>query len=88
MKNINAWLLTEGAHGMVSQVEGLAKALNVNFTHKKVVTNSFWNLVPPSITPTSKNTFNFSSIVEDLLTKKNPTVLISCGRKRLLSLIT
>ena len=35
MKNINAWLLTEGAHGMVSQVEGLAKALNVNFTHKK-----------------------------------------------------
>ncbi|MDC1256161.1 mitochondrial fission ELM1 family protein [Pelagibacteraceae bacterium] len=81
MKNINAWLLTEGAHGMVSQVEGLAKALNVNFTHKKVVTNSFWSLVPPSITPASKNTFNFSSIVEDLLTKKNPTVLISCGRK-------
>ena len=70
MKNINAWLLTEGAHGMVSQVEGLAKALNVNFTHKKVVTNSFWSLVPPSITPTSKNTFNFSSIIEDLLTKK------------------
>ena len=81
MKNINAWLLTEGAHGMISQVEGLAKALNVNFIHKKIVYNSFWSLIPPSISPTSRNTFNFSNIIEDNSANKNPTLLISCGRK-------
>jgi len=31
MKNINAWLLTEGAHGMISQVEGLAKSSQRKF---------------------------------------------------------
>ena len=84
MKNINAWLLTEGAHGMVSQVEGLAKALNVNFIHKKVVANSFWSLIPPSMTPASKSTFNFSNIIKDSLTNESPTVLISCGRKSII----
>jgi len=34
MKKIDAWLLTEGAHGMISQVEGLAKSLNVNYQHR------------------------------------------------------
>ena len=38
MQKIDAWLLTEGAHGMISQVEGLAKALDANFEHKKI----FW----------------------------------------------
>jgi hypothetical protein len=31
-----ALLLTEGYHGMISQVEGLAKALNADFQHKIV----------------------------------------------------
>lgn len=81
MKNINAWLLTEGAHGMISQVEGLSKALNVNFVHKKIVYNPFWSLFPPAFSPVSKNTFNFSKIIEDSSNIKIPTLLISCGRK-------
>ena len=31
-----ALLLTEGMHGMISQVEGLAKALETEFFHKTV----------------------------------------------------
>lgn len=81
MKNINAWLLTEGAHGMISQVEGLSKALNVNFVHKKIVYNPFWSFFPPMISPVSKNTFNFSNITEDSSIIKIPNLLISCGRK-------
>ncbi len=33
MRFNRALLLTEGAHGMVSQVEGLAKAVGINFEH-------------------------------------------------------
>jgi uncharacterized protein len=33
MRYFKALLLTEGAHGMVSQVEGLAKALKLDFNH-------------------------------------------------------
>ncbi len=33
MRYFRALLLTEGAHGMVSQVEGLAKALKLDFNH-------------------------------------------------------
>ena len=32
MKRLKALLLTEGMHGMISQVEGLAKALDLDFT--------------------------------------------------------
>jgi len=31
MARLKALLLTEGYHGMISQVEGLAKALQLNF---------------------------------------------------------
>ena len=33
MSKLKALLLTQGMHGMVSQVEGLAKALNLNYKH-------------------------------------------------------
>ena len=36
MSKLKGLLLTEGMHGMVSQVEGLAKALNLNFIHEKI----------------------------------------------------
>ena len=37
--------LTQGMHGMVSQVEGLAKALGLNYKHQKIELKSFWNLI-------------------------------------------
>ena len=34
MLELKALRLTQGMHGMVSQTEGLAKALKLNFKHK------------------------------------------------------
>ena len=74
MLKLKAHLLTQGMHGMISQVEGLSKALNLNFKHHTVKLKSFWNLIPPRLTPISEN----------LLTEKficDSKVIISCGRK-------
>ena len=74
MSKFKGLLLTEGMHGMISQVEGLAKALDIDFTHHKVELNSFWKLIPPKFTPISKLTFkNFDPNDFD--------IVISCGRK-------
>ncbi len=74
MSKLKGLLLTEGMHGMISQVEGLAKALDVDFTHHKVELNSFWKLVPPKFTPVSNFTFNS-------IDSKDFDIIISCGRK-------
>ena len=59
---------------MISQVEGLAKALDINFTHQKVELKSFWKLIPPNLTPKSNISFKKFDIPDfDLI--------ISCGRK-------
>tara|TARA_X000001036_G_C20567314_1_gene761161 strand:- start:235 stop:1185 length:951 start_codon:yes stop_codon:yes gene_type:complete len=74
MLELKALLLTQGMHGMISQVEGLAKALKVNFKHQKIKLKPFWNLIPPK----------FSPISENLLTEKfvcDCKIVISCGRK-------
>ena len=36
MEKLKSLLLTEGMHGMISQAEGMAKALNAEFDHKIV----------------------------------------------------
>ena len=57
MSKLKGLLLTEGMHGMISQVEGLAKALDIEFTHQKVELNSFWKMIPPNLTPISNFVF-------------------------------
>ena len=42
MTKLKGLLLTEGMHGMISQVEGLAKALDLDFIHEKIELNDFW----------------------------------------------
>ena len=74
MGKLKGLLLTEGLHGMISQVEGLAKALDLDYFHEKVELNSFWKLIPPKLTPVKK--FVFKNNV-----KKDFDVIISCGRK-------
>ena len=74
MTKLKGILLTEGMHGMISQVEGLAKALNLEFIHEKIELNNFWKLIPPSLTPIKK--FVFKNNIE-----KNFNIVISCGRK-------
>ena len=74
MTKLKGLLLTEGMHGMISQVEGLANALDIDFTHHKVELNSFWKLIPPKFTPVSNFTFNS-------IDSNNFDIIISCGRK-------
>ena len=57
MTKLKGILLTEGMHGMISQVEGLAKALDLEFIHEKIVLNNFWKKIPPSFTPVKKFVF-------------------------------
>ena len=51
MLKLKALLLTQGMHGMISQVEGLAKALGLNFKHETIQLKKFWNIIPPKFTP-------------------------------------
>ena len=74
MNKLKGLLLTEGMHGMISQVEGLANSLNIEFIHEKIELNSFWKLIPPKFTPSQNFTFK-----NDI--KKNFDIVISCGRK-------
>jgi len=74
MTKLKGVLLTEGMHGMISQVEGLAKALDIDFTHHKVELNHFWKIIPPKLTPISQSVYK--KIDHD-----NFDVIISCGRK-------
>ena len=74
MVKLKGILLTEGMHGMISQVEGLAKALDIDFTHHTVETNNFWKFFPPKLSPISQKVFKKIDPVEF-------DVIISCGRK-------
>ena len=57
MGKLKGLLLTEGLHGMISQVEGLAKALDLDYFHEKVELNRFWKFIPPKFTPVKKFVF-------------------------------
>ena len=74
MTKLKGILLTEGMHGMISQVEGLAKSRDLEFIHEKIELNNFWKFIPPSLTPI-KN-FVFKNHID-----KNFHIVISCGRK-------
>ena len=74
MTKLKGILLTEGMHGMISQVEGLAKALDIDFTHHKVELNHFWKLFPPKLTPISQSVFK-------KINYDDFDIIISCGRK-------
>ena len=78
MGKLKALLLTEGMHGMISQVEGMAKALNAEYSHKIVRLSFPWNLIPPKFTPISH------VVLKDKIYITNneiPDLIISCGRK-------
>ena len=80
MKRLKALLLTEGMHGMISQVEGMAKALNAEYSHKIVRLRFPWNLVPPKLTPISEIILKDKDyLVENA--NENVDLIISCGRK-------
>ena len=59
---------------MISQVEGLAKALDLDFTHQQVELNSFWKFIPPKLTPISQKVYK-------KINQDDFDFIISCGRK-------
>jgi len=78
MAKPKAILLTEGKHGMISQVEGMAQALQAEYSHKIVRLRFPWNFLPAKLTPASqiilKNKIYLSK-------DESPDFVISCGRK-------
>ena len=74
MTKLKGILLTEGMHGMISQVEGLAKALNLEFIHEKIELNNFWKFIPPKFTPVQS--YAFKNLIDQKF-----DIVISCGRK-------
>ena len=74
MLKLKAILLTQGMHGMVSQVEGLAKALGLSYKHQTINLKPFWNLIPPKFSPISENLIKDKFVCDS-------KIIISCGRK-------
>ena len=74
MLELKALLLTQGMHGMVSQVEGLARALGLTYKHQSIKLKPLWNLLPPKLTPISENLVKEKFVCDS-------KVIISCGRK-------
>ena len=74
MLKLKALLLTQGMHGMISQAEGLAKALGLSFKHENIKLKKIWNIIPPKLTPVSENILENKFICDS-------RVVISCGRK-------
>jgi mitochondrial fission protein ELM1 len=80
MRYFKALLLTEGAHGMVSQVEGLAKALKLDFNHCFVNLKRPWRYFPINVVPISK--FVIDGKIPDQIENQ---LLISCGKNSIIS---
>jgi len=77
MLELKAILLTQGMHGMISQVEGLAKALDLTYKHQTIKLKPFWNFMPPKISPISENLVKNKFVCDS-------KIIISCGRKRVI----
>ena len=77
MSKLKGLLLTQGMHGMISQVEGLARALNIDFIHCKVETNNIWNFIPPRFTPIFQSAYK-------KIDETDFDIIISCGRKSII----
>jgi len=80
MRYFRALLLTEGAHGMVSQVEGLAKALKLDFNHCFVNLKKPWKYFPINLVPVSKSVIDGK--IPDQIENQ---ILISCGKNSIIS---
>jgi mitochondrial fission protein ELM1 len=78
MRKLKALLLTEGMHGMISQVEGMAKALDVEYSHKIVRLSFPWNLIPPKFSPISGIVLKDKNYITE---NEEFDLVISCGRK-------
>jgi len=73
--------LTEGMHGMISQAEGMAKALNAEYDHKIVRLSFPWGLIPSKFSPISGIVLKDKSYIVE---NNDFDLVISCGRKSII----
>jgi len=73
MLKLKALLLTQGMHGMISQVEGLANALSLNFKHQTIELKKFWNIVPPKTTDFAIVYAPTESLFSELTSYRDPS---------------
>jgi uncharacterized protein len=81
MRKLQALLLTEGMHGMISQAEGMAKALNAEYHHKIIRLRFPWSLIPPKFSPISGIVLKDKAYI---IENKDLDLVISCGRKSII----
>ena len=75
MKYSKALLLTNGVQGLISQAEGLAKALNLDFKHYFVNLKKPWKYFPINFVPVQKFV-----IQGEIPENTDDEILISCGK--------
>ncbi len=74
---VKAWLLTEGAAGMISQAQGLAESLGLTFEKHSIETKPPWRYLPAKLTPPY-----LWALQNTESTRLPPApIIISCGRK-------
>jgi len=74
-KNITCWIVTEGIAGTENQCLGVAQALGVTPTIKRISLNAPWNILSPFIG------FEMAGTFSPKLQKPWPDLLIASGRK-------
>ena len=77
LRGARCWLVTEGFSGMENQCLGLAKALDLNFSFKRVNLYFPWKYLPANLCPPSLSILNKGT---KSMNPPWPKILISCGR--------
>ena len=72
------WVVTDGSAGMEIQCVGLAEAMGLDFTVKRIATGKPWKWLPPALWLNPLSRLKKSG---DLLTPPWPDILITCGRQ-------
>ncbi|MDF2367743.1 mitochondrial fission ELM1 family protein [Sneathiella sp.] len=74
----SCWVVTDGSAGMEIQCIGLAEALGLDFTVKRIKTTKPWRWLPPQLWINPLKSLDKRG---EILTPPWPDVLISCGRQ-------
>jgi hypothetical protein len=78
IKSASCWVVTDGSAGMEIQCIGLAEALGLDFTVKRIKTTKPWRWLPPQLWINPLKSLDKRG---DLLAPPWPDVVISCGRQ-------
>lgn len=74
----SCWVITDGSAGMENQCIGLAEAMKLSFTVKRIKTTKPWKWLPPQLWISPLSCLEEDS---DLLNPPWPDIVITCGRQ-------